>query len=122
MKKNSCLLIFFLCSYLAFSQDTIRFKNNDTKVVRVNEIGVNEIKYNRFDNLDGPTYVAAKNEVRYIRYANGQIDKFNDVSTANPALNTNQPTASSGSPFLPRITFKGKKMVYGGRGLGESKL
>lgn len=58
------------------SQDTIRFTRGETKAVKVMEIGINEIKYVRFDNPTGPTYTVNKYDVQSIKFANGQIDVF----------------------------------------------
>ena len=74
MKKLIILLsLIYGC---ANAQDTLRFRNGETQVVKVNEVGSTEIHYNRFDNLTGPKYVAEKNDVLFIKYSGGQIDSF----------------------------------------------
>ena len=73
MKK---LLLIFLCLCFRnlFSQDTLVHKSGERQAVKVNEIGVNDIKYHRYDNLSGPQYIIGKTDVRFIRYANGTVD------------------------------------------------
>ena len=52
---------FVLICSLAFSnsilaQDMIKLKSGEDLQTKVIEIGTTEIKYKKFDNLDGPTY------------------------------------------------------------------
>ena len=42
------------------------------------EIGQTEIKYKRFDNQEGPLYVAAKSDISQIFYENGTKEVFNN--------------------------------------------
>ena len=44
------------------------------------EVTTSEIKYKKFDNLDGPTFSILKSEVLIIRYKNGTKDVFNIVT------------------------------------------
>src|ERR1041385_5399536 len=74
MKK--WFLFIIVISFQLKAQDTIRFVNGTTSAVKVAEIGLEKIKYNRFDNVTGPVYVVDKTEVRYIKYANGSVDSF----------------------------------------------
>ncbi len=74
MKK--LIFLFVLIGFGVHSQDTIRFRNGEVKAVKVTEVGVDNIKYNRFDNVGGPLYITSKNEVHYIKYSVGEIDSF----------------------------------------------
>ena len=74
MKKLSFVFVIFNLTLQA--QETIRFRNGEVKAVKVNEVGINDIKYNRFDNVSGPVYVAYKNDVQLIKYAGGSVDSF----------------------------------------------
>lgn len=56
--------------------DEIVMRNGDILSVRVEEIGVNEIKYKKCTNLSGPTYTVLKDNVFLIKYANGDKDVF----------------------------------------------
>ena len=60
--------------------DVITFKNGDEFKAKVIEITPSEIKYKRFDSLDGPTRVALKTEVFAINYANGTRELFNTIT------------------------------------------
>jgi len=71
-----------------FSQDIITKKTGEDIISKVNEITQTEIKYKKFDNLDGPTYSVLKSEVLMIRYQNGTKDIFAENS-ANSEIKTN---------------------------------
>lgn len=45
---------------------------------KVTEIGVDEIKYKKCENLEGPTIVILKKDVFMIKYANGTTDVFEE--------------------------------------------
>jgi hypothetical protein len=71
-----------------YSQDSIRFKDNNNIAVKISEVGIVDIKYHRFDNLDGPQYVVNKQDIRYIKFQNGVIDTMrqSNVLTENTSL------------------------------------
>ncbi len=55
-------------------------KTGEDITVKVLEVTTSEIKYKKFDNLDGPTFSILKSEVLIIRYKNGTKDVFNIVT------------------------------------------
>lgn len=87
-----CLFVCFL--FLSFSlsaQDIVRTKK-DTIRAKVVEIGIEEIKYKDFNNLEGPIYVLPKTDVIEITYENGtktllKPDVY-DVTEAATAMRT----------------------------------
>lgn len=122
MKK---LIVLFTLFYLsAQSQDTIRFRNGEIKAVKVSEIGISEIHYSRFDNLEGPKYIVTKNEVQFIKYAGGQVDSFALVRSPEVVV------TESEKEFKPKPSYKqcDKFEISGGKifcnhvALGESRL
>ena len=76
MKKLFFLLVASLACAPAFAQDFILNKNGDEVKARVLEITPTEIKFKRFDNLEGPVIILAKNDVMMIKYENGTKDVF----------------------------------------------
>ena len=60
--------------------DVITLRNGDEIKAKVFEITPSEIKYKRFDNLDGPARVALKTDVFAINYANGSCELFNTIT------------------------------------------
>lgn len=118
MKK--LVLVLLVMVNWAIAQDTIRFRSGDVQAVKVNEVGLTEINYNRFDNLQGPRYVVEKNDISWIKYAGGHIDSFKVVIPEKRNLNTSsQPIVQNGEQ---KIIIRGKKLLYNNRGLGETRL
>lgn len=62
---------------LCYSQDTITNKKSEDIYSKVLEVTTSEIKYKKFDNLNGPTFTILKSDVIMIRYENGTKDIFN---------------------------------------------
>lgn len=87
--KHCIILIFLLCvfHFHGFSQDIIMLKTGDEIQSKVVEVGIDIIKYNRFDNLTGPIYTVEKSKVFMIKYQNGSKDIFteqNKITTEEP--------------------------------------
>jgi len=79
-------IILFAISSDAFSQDIILLKTGDEIKATVSEIGIDVIKYKKFDNPEGPAYTLKKSEVFMIKYANGTKDVFNSPTETPVAL------------------------------------
>ena len=79
------LLFLLPCAFSVHAQDVITLKNGDEIKAKVTEMTSSEIKYKRFDNLDGPTVVVAKTEVFTINYENGTREVINTVAADAPA-------------------------------------
>ncbi len=72
MKFISFLVIFIGIVSTLNAQDTLFLKMNKMIVCQITEIGIDEIKYKAFDNLEGPMYVIRKNDVLKIVFKNGK--------------------------------------------------
>jgi len=88
----NCSRVFYLIflvflSATVFSQDTIFFVKQYHQVVKVIEIEESKVQYRKFENLEGPVYSVAKNEILSIHYRNGARDSFN---VAAPAVDEKQ--------------------------------
>ncbi len=82
MKLKALLVILFL-SQLSPAQDTIVMHDHQIIIAKLSEITPTQIKYKRFDMLNGPDYVVEKSQVKLVKYANGSMDVFPDI-TAPP--------------------------------------
>ena len=60
----------------ANAQDVIVKTDNSTIISKVEEITAESIKYRKWDNLDGPTYVLNVSEVICINFSNGTKESF----------------------------------------------
>lgn len=82
MKKLFIISLITLISYAnLYSQDILTTKSGEDISVKVTEIGISEVKYKKFSNIEGPTYTMLKSEILIIRYQNGSKDIFNDTIT-----------------------------------------
>lgn len=120
--RSVIFIILCLLNKFLFSQDTLRFTNNQIKAVKVLEVGISEIKYLRFDNLTGPTYTVGKYDVQSIKYANGQIDSF-DVK-AEPSVQQNKvpEKLENNNSAQEKILIEGNRLFYKNKPMGEARL
>ena len=70
------LLFLFLAPQFFLAQDILVLRSGDEIQAKINEVGISEIKYKKFDNQSGPTYTILKSEVFMIKYQNGSKDVF----------------------------------------------
>lgn len=78
MKQISLLHISFLlilCPSLR-AQDVLTFKNGNDLQVKVQEITPQEVKYKRFDNLNGPVITILKSSAKAVKYENGTVENL----------------------------------------------
>jgi len=93
MKRISLFItLLVLSNGLVFSQDVIIFKNGDEVKAKVKEVSTDVVKYNKWDNREGPLYSTGKSDIFMIKYQNGTKDVFNDyqknVKPDNSATNS----------------------------------
>lgn len=81
------ILTLSLFTSTIFSQDIITKKTGEDISAKVSEVTQTEIKYKKFDNLDGLIFSILKSEVLMIRYENGTKDIFNETTT-KPVVNS----------------------------------
>ncbi len=112
-KISKALAVIFIIgnSFFMKAQDTIYFMNSSAVCAKINEIGISEIKYNRFDNISGPNYTVSKTEIKKIRYSNGIIDS---TSFLNPKVE-----ASKINPPVKAMVLTGTDIYYNGKIQGE---
>lgn len=76
-----------LIPFHVWAQDKILKKDNTSIDATVLEISQTEIKYKKFSNPTGPTYVVPKSEVNMITYGNGEKEIFTLPAPAiNPSI------------------------------------
>ena len=93
MKKLLSIILTFVAFSSLYAQDTIRLRSGETIPAQVQEIGISEIRYKQWSNLQGPTYVQPKSNVLSISYKNGTRDNFITI----PSQDQTNPTSSSSS-------------------------
>ena len=78
MKKFLMVVSMLICGLTAMAQDIIVLKDGDLKQVKVIEVGENDVKYKKWENIDGPTYTISISNILSINYQNGAKDSFAD--------------------------------------------
>lgn len=71
MKKLSVIVFFLLCAMFSKAQDTLYKRNKEVQVVKIHEIGLDEVKYKLPGYEDGPMISIAKDDLYKIVFANG---------------------------------------------------
>jgi len=85
MRKCAILLLLIVSGLSeGFSQDTIYMKSKEQILAKVLEVSPNDVKYKKFDNLDGPEYYSSKSEIARIVYQNGVVDEFKLTNPDKP--------------------------------------
>ena len=106
MKKSTLLLFWALCCGIsaAVAQDLI-VRTDSTRIeARVTEVSPETVRYKRFSNPNGPTYVLPVAGIDYIRYANGETDRFRQPAAPAPAPDApvaGAPAAPAPAPDAP---------------------
>lgn len=85
MKKFLFVLFAVWCGAMTAAAQDLIVKTDASQVeARVLEISPDAVRYKRFSNPDGPTYVLPVAEIRYIRYANGEVEYYAKEVPAEP--------------------------------------
>lgn len=92
MKNISILFLITLCSFSGFSQDTITKRNSEVIIAKILEINPSEIKYKKFNFLDGPTYIEKKSDIKMILYSNGTKETFEEVKEVKAEIKISNET------------------------------
>lgn len=77
--RKVLLVLVLLSATSAFAQDVIVKKDGSTILSKVIEVGTSEIRYKKYSNQEGPTYVIRKDELLSINYDNGEKEEFGSV-------------------------------------------
>jgi hypothetical protein len=108
MKKLlfTCLALFVIIACQA--QDILTKRNGDELQVVVQEITPTEVKYKRFDNLQGPLISILKSEVFMIKYENGT----KTVITEAPAQQVATPAPVYYSQEQQHLKLSGPRLGF----------
>ena len=92
------------------AQDVITLRNGDVIRAKIEEVGLNEIRYKNIDNLSGPTNAVLKRDVFAITYANGSREVFNTQGGTSAG---GAKTASAGGAKKSSAGGAGTKLKIG---------
>jgi hypothetical protein len=102
-----------------FSQDIITLRTNEDIKAKISEVTVDDIKYKKFDNQNGPTFTVPKASVKLIRYENGTKDTFKEEIVSNVVYTTN---SSSGNDLYVQGQIDASRYYTGYSGAGTGTL
>lgn len=101
--------------FFSRSQDTIVKRNGEKITVKLMEVNPNDVRYKRLDYLEGPLFTVQKQDIKFIVYANGIKDSFENY-VAPPPIKENFP-----APDLSMQT-SGRYYYYKERRLDEPDM
>ena len=70
------VLLALACVLTALAQDIITTKDGNDIEAKILEVNKTEVKYKKFNNLDGPVFTMAKSDILIVRYENGEKEIF----------------------------------------------
>jgi hypothetical protein len=76
MKKAITLIIIIIITCNIKAQDIIHTKDGQEISTKVEEVGIDVVKYKKFDKQTGATYLILKSDIVSIMYEDGEIDVF----------------------------------------------
>lgn len=115
MKNTFLFFIFLLGMSKAIAQDTLIKRNIELILCKVLEINEKEVRYKKWENLDGPLFVIDKANVARIKYANGTEEVFSETVTEKPTqviYDNQKVTMISGEPQVMYEMGKSEAPVY----------
>lgn len=74
--KIYLFFLVFMSSIMMMAQDVIVLKTGDLIKSQIIEIGEDNVKYKKWENIDGPTYTLSIMKILSINYQNGTKDDF----------------------------------------------
>lgn len=79
MRRVILLILTTLCCIpFVQAQDIITTKDGKDIQSKILEVNANEVKYKKYNNLDGPTFTLSKSEILIVRYENGENEVFQE--------------------------------------------
>jgi hypothetical protein len=103
MKKRVFLVLACVCGTASvLAQDLIVKRDSSRIEARVTEVSPSEVRYKRFSNPDGPTYVLPTADIHAIRYANGEEEVYElPAPKSMSSAPGTEPGSTSGSTASP---------------------
>lgn len=115
MKNLFFLIVFIVCGCFSLSaQDIITTQDGTDIQAKVLEVSSKEVKYKKFSNLEGPTFVIPKSDILIIRYQNGENEVFNNSSSGSRSSQYSTTYNASGEVY-PGMRYKEYKDFYNPR-------
>ena len=107
MKQIVFIVVMFLglMNISGYSQDKLIKSDSSSIEVKILEITQTEIKYKKFDNLDGPLFTISKTDISRIVYQNGTSET---ITPAYDGFGNGVGYESAPEPEVPKSKYAGK--------------
>jgi hypothetical protein len=87
------------------AQDIITKKNGDEIRAKITEINIDNVKYRKFDNLEGPVHTLLKSEIFMINYENGDRDIIGNENPVSGGLQQSGTAVRQPQEFDRRVRW-----------------
>ncbi len=111
MRKVLLTLFAVISTATMIADDIIVTKDSQRINAKIEEVGLDVVKYRRSDNLTGPLYTIAKSDIASVIYDNGTTEVFNSTSVETTSI-TSSSESIENSETLPLL--KWESGVYNG--------
>lgn len=125
IKKKLTLIAFLIMAINSWGQDTIYLRSDQRIACKILEVSPTEVKYKKAELSDGPLYIENKSAILQIKYSNGFIDVFPQISPLPITKENNQKEQNTGGKkYLDLATIQGERTIYlyDGRPMGERDM
>ncbi|XVJ65050.1 MAG: hypothetical protein HEQ40_02315 [Lacibacter sp.] len=112
MKQLFVFIVMLLSASFLYAQDIITLRTGETINAKVSEVGINEVRYLKSSNINGPVYVAAKADISQIVYENGNKDVFNATAQQPTTVIVQQPQTVYAEQPVRRRSFWNNGWLY----------
>lgn len=118
MKNLLFLVSFIFLSLVVVGQDTLYKRNHEVLVVKISEVGLDEVKYKLWGYESGPVVVIAKDQLLKIVFANG-MTQYTTPEMTNPenyaSQKRNAVKIDFVSPLRNNLSFIYERSIRPGR-------
>jgi hypothetical protein len=77
-KHHLILILLMVLTDSAFAQDTLFYRNGSTQIVKVMEVGTDEVKYRDWKTPDAPQFSVLKDDLKKIGFIDGNQLRFEE--------------------------------------------
>lgn len=100
----SFLFVFLVGAFnFTYAQDTIFFKNNESKIVKITKIKSDELTSKDITNLEGPDYIYLLKEIKEIHFNNGFVQSYNSDENAENVAEVEQKKYKEAKPYVSTL-------------------
>lgn len=75
-------MVVLVLSMLGFAQDIIITRDAKRIESKIQEVSLTEVRYQTWDNLDGPVFVLPTSEISVITFQNGTVKVFDSAKSS----------------------------------------